>query len=132
MKIEARGRSLSEINVTPLVDVMLVLLVIFMVTAPLMQQGTDVNLPRARGKALPAEERINILITRDGRLHMNDAALSLPQMKARLSMLSKTNPDVYLKADRDVSYGRVAQVMGEIRDAGIEKLGIVTEPLKER
>ncbi|MDA8388395.1 MAG: biopolymer transporter ExbD [Nitrospiraceae bacterium] len=131
MKSPTRG-SMSDINVTPLVDVMLVLLVIFMVTAPLMRQGIDVNLPKARGRPLPAEQRISIAIARGGSIHMNGATLDLEQLKARLSMLSKTDPDVYLKADRDVSYGRVALVMGEIRAAGIKKLGIVTEPLKNR
>ncbi len=128
---QGRG-SLSEINVTPLVDVMLVLLIIFMVTAPLMKQGVDVNLPQAKGKSLPAEERIEVDIKSNGSLYMKGAKLSVEQMKARLTMLSKTDPDVYLEADKDVSYGRDAQVMGEIKDAGIEKLGIVTEPPKSQ
>ena len=130
MKSQTRNGSMAEINVTPLVDVMLVLLVIFMVTAPLMRQGIDVKLPKAKGKPLPAEQRITIAIDRSGVIHMNGATLDLEQLDARLRMLSKTDPDVYLKADRDVSYGRVARVMGEIRAAGIQKLGIVTEPLK--
>ncbi|MDA8087568.1 MAG: protein TolR [Nitrospiraceae bacterium] len=130
---ERQGRgSLSEINVTPLVDVMLVLLVIFMVTAPLMKQGVDVNLPQAKGKSLPYEGPITINVKKDGSLYMKGARLNMEQMKARLSMLSKEDPDVYLEADRAVSYGRVAQVMGEIKDAGIQKLGIVTEPLKNK
>lgn len=124
------GGTLSEINVTPFVDVMLVLLVIFMVTVPLMQQGIDVNLPEAKGKELVPEERINIFIRHDGTLYMNNAAVSLEQMKARLKTLSKLNPNVFLRADRDVSYGWVVRVMGEVREAGIEKLGIITEPPK--
>jgi len=123
--------TLSEINVTPFVDVMLVLLIIFMVTAPLMQQGLDVNLPQAKGKDLTPEERINIFIKRDGTLVMNDAALSLRQMKARLETMSKSNPNVFLRADRNVSYGLVVKVMAEVKEAGIERLGIVTEPVRD-
>ena len=130
MKSQTRNGSMAEINVTPLVDVMLVLLVIFMLTAPLMRQGIDVKLPQAKGSPLPAEERVVIAIDRGGSIRMNGAALNLEQLDARLRMLSKTEPDVYLKADRSVSYGLVARVMGEIRAAGIQKLGIVTEPLK--
>lgn len=129
MRLERRNRSaMSEINVTPLVDVMLVLLIIFMVTAPLMQQGIDVNLPKAKGKDLPQEERITIIIKRDGRIYMNDNPVSIAEMKRKLEVISKLNPDVFLKADKDVSYGLVVEVMGEIKESGIERLGMVTEP----
>lgn len=129
MKPARRHRTvLSEINVTPLVDVMLVLLIIFMVTAPLLQQGIDVNLPKAKGKDLPPEERINIVIKKDLLIHMNDTPVSMSEMKKRLVAISRLNPNVFLRADRDVPYGLVAEVMGEIKEAGIEKLGIVTEP----
>jgi biopolymer transport protein TolR len=119
---------LSEINVVPLVDVMLVLLIIFMVTAPLLQQGVDVNLPKAKGKDLPPEERITIVIKRGGMLYMNDNSVSMNEMVKKLSSISKLNPNVFLKADKDVPYGLVVEVMGEIKEAGIEKLGMITEP----
>lgn len=119
---------LSEINIIPLVDVMLVLLIIFMVTAPLLQQGIDVNLPKAKGKDMPPEERITIVIKKDGTIYMNESPVSLRDMVRKLSSVSKLNPNVFLKADKDVPYGFVAEIMGEIKEAGIEKLGMITEP----
>jgi biopolymer transport protein TolR len=124
-----RDRSvLSEINVTPFVDVMLVLLVIFMVTAPLLQQGIDVNLPKAKGKDLPPEERITLVVKKGGTIYMNENAVSITEMRHKLEAISKLNPNVFLKADRDVPYGFVVEIMGEIKEAGIEKLGMITEP----
>lgn len=128
MKADRDRRVLSEINVTPFVDVMLVLLVIFMVTAPLLQQGIDVNLPKAKGKDLPPEERITLAIKKDGAIYMNDNPVSVTDMRQKLEAISKLNPNVYLKADKGVPYGFVVEVIGEIKDAGIERLGIVTEP----
>lgn len=122
---------MSEINVTPFVDVMLVLLVIFMVTAPLMQQGIDVNLPKAKGKELPPEERLIVTVKSSGDIFLNDMPVSLSELKNKLSHLSKSNPEVFLRADRSVSYGLVAEIMAEIKDAGIERLGLVTEPKRE-
>ena len=124
-----RDRSvLSEINVTPLVDVALILLIIFMVTAPLLKQGIDVDLPQAKGKELPAEERIMIILKKDGTLYLNEKKMNMAQVVEKLRAISKINPDVYLKADKKVPYGNVVKLMGEIKEAGIEKLGMVTEP----
>jgi biopolymer transport protein TolR len=124
-----RDRSvLSEINVTPLVDVMLVLLIIFMVTAPMLKQGIDVDLPHAKGKSLPAEERIMIVMKRNGTIYLNDKKMKLSQIVEKLRSVSKINPEVYLRADRRVPYGEVVKLMAEIKEAGIEKLGMVTEP----
>jgi biopolymer transport protein ExbD len=107
---------------------MLVLLVIFMVTAPLMQQGVDVNLPKAKGKELPSDERISLVIKRDRTIYMNDTPVSMAEMKHKLQAISNLNPNVFLKADKDVPYGLVVEVMGEIKEAGIEKLGMITQP----
>jgi biopolymer transport protein TolR len=128
MKFNREKDVLSEINVTPFVDVMLVLLVIFMVTAPLLQQGIDVNLPRAKGKDLPPEERITLIVKKGGVIYMNDNPVSLPEMRDKLAAVSKLNPNVFLKADKEVPYGFVVEIMGEIKDSGIEKLGMITEP----
>jgi len=119
---------MSEINVTPLVDVMLVLLIIFMVTAPLLQQGVDVNLPKAKGKNLPPEERLSIVIKKGGEIFLNDNHVSMAELTKKLAAISKLNPNVFLKADKDVPYGLVVEVMGEVKEAGIEKLGMITEP----
>jgi TolR protein len=128
MKTNRNRTALSEINVTPFVDVMLVLLIIFMVTAPLMQQGIDVNLPKAKGKELPPEERISIVVKKGGALFMNDNPISKKDMITKLASISKLNPNVFLKADKDVPYGTVVEIMGDVKEAGIEKLGMVTEP----
>ncbi len=128
MKFTRDKQVLSEINVTPFVDVMLVLLVIFMVTAPLLQQGIDVNLPQAKGKELPSEERVTLIIKKGSMIYMNETPVSLTEMGKRLRALSSQNPNVFLKADKDVPYGFVVEVMGEIKEAGIEKLGMITEP----
>lgn len=126
--VERRKSVMSEINVTPFVDVMLVLLIIFMVTAPLLQQGIDVDLPEAKGKDLPPEERVTIVIKKDGSIFLNDNSIKTDQLGPRLKAISKLNPSVFLKADRDVPYGLVVKVMGEVKEAGIEKLGMITEP----
>ncbi|MEC4675834.1 MAG: ExbD/TolR family protein [Nitrospirota bacterium] len=128
MRTDRRRSVLSEINVTPFVDVMLVLLVIFMVTAPLLQQGIDVDLPAAKGKALPSEERISIVIRKDHSIYMNKTPVTLPELRRKLTAISRLNPDIFLKADRDVPYGFVVNIMGEIKETGIEKIGMVTEP----
>lgn len=127
--------ALSDINVTPLVDVMLVLLIIFMVTAPLMQQGIDVNLPKAKGKELRAEEeRIIVIITKGNKIYINKNFIELSELGKKLQSIyeRRTDKEIFLKADKDVPYGFVVRAMSEIRSAGIEKLGMVTEPIENK
>jgi len=123
---------MSEINVTPFVDVMLVLLIIFMVTAPMMTQGVDVALPEASSESLPAdEEQIVVTIDKAGSVYISEYQVSIEFLKEKLNELlkNKTVKEVYLKADRDISYGIVVRVMSEIKGAGVEKLGMLTEPV---
>ena len=124
--MERRRQALSEINVTPFVDVMLVLLIIFMVTAPLMQQGIDVDLPQAKGKEMSPAERTIITVKKDGKLYLDKESVTMEALSATLS--KNRDRDVFLKADKDVPYGMVVTVMGELRSIGIEKLGMITEP----
>jgi biopolymer transport protein TolR len=126
---------MSDINVTPLVDVMLVLLIIFMVTAPMMQQGVDVDLPQTTSRPIEdQEERIVITINSKREVFINQEKVDPLLLRRRLerSTAAKLNKEVLLRADRSVPYGFVVQTMAEIKNAGIEKLGMVTEPLEER
>lgn len=128
------GTTISQINVTPLVDVMLVLLVIFMVTAPIIQQGVQVNLPQAKAGAIPGkEEQLVVAIARNGRIYLNDNPMTLPELGKKLRAISKIQrgKEVYLRADQDVRYGVVIKAIAEIKQAGIEKLGMVTRPLSQ-
>ena len=134
MEIHSRGSDrpvMSQINVTPFVDVMLVLLVIFMITAPMMQQGMQVNLPKTEAKAMSVkDEPIIVTIDRSGRAFLDRGEVPQGQLKAKLTALfaSKSKKEVFLKADRDVPYGEVIRTMAEIKGAGVERLGMLTEP----
>lgn len=123
--------SISEINVTPLVDVMLVLLIIFMVTAPMMQQGIDVDLPEtAAGGVQPNEDPFLVVISKNGRVTVGDAELPKESIQVKLKAIFQTrkNKQLYIQADKQVDYGVVAEVMGEIRAAGITNIGLITLP----
>ncbi len=122
---------MAEINVTPLVDVMLVLLVIFMVTAPMMQQGVQVNLPKADTKAMtPVEESVIVSVDKNGKVFINKDEVPAGDLRNRLTttFASRAKKEVFLKADAGVPYGEVVRTMADIKGAGIERLGMVTEP----
>ena len=124
---------MAEINVTPLVDVMLVLLIIFMVTAPMLTQGVDVNLPQANAKAMRAdEERLVITVDANNRIFVGRQPVEFNRMSRTLKAVvaQRTDRQVFFRADRAVPYGFVVKVIAEARNAGIEKLGMVTEPLE--
>ena len=122
---------MSDINVTPLVDVMLVLLIIFMVTAPMMMQGVDVSLPEATAKPLESEkEHLIITIDTKNQVFINDFQVTVDGLGEKLEKIlqGRSDREVFLKADKDISYGTVVQVMAEVKGAGVEKLGMITEP----
>jgi len=125
-----RRRFMAEINVIPLVDVVLVLLVIFMVTAPMLYRGLDIKLPTSASNTIRPEERIVLTIERDQKLYLDKDPVNVAQLERRLRAMKERNADlsVYLRADREVPYGTVVQVMDGVKRSGIEKLGMVTDP----
>jgi biopolymer transport protein TolR len=130
--IEARRRRyMAEINVIPLVDVVLVLLVIFMVTAPMLYRGMDVNLPKSASNTIKPEERVVLTVERNRRVYVDKDPVPLGLLQRRLEELHRKNPEVsvFLRADQAVPYGTVVEVMDSIKRAGIEKLGMVTDPI---
>lgn len=123
--------TLSEINVTPLVDVMLVLLIVFMVTAPLMQHGVQVDLPKVAAQTLDdQQEQVLLVIHRDRKITINDHEISVGNLLKKLAAIyeNKSNKEILIQADQTVPYGLVAEVMAEVKRAGISKVGLVTEP----
>jgi biopolymer transport protein ExbD len=125
------GTHLSEINVTPFVDVMLVLLVIFMVTAPMMQSGIGVNLPQAETDSKPAEEGLTLTVTKDQYVHIGESTININLLERRLTEYFANKPKkvVYLQIDKDVPWGVGVRVMDITKKAGIEIIGVITEPI---
>jgi biopolymer transport protein TolR len=136
------GRTvMSEINVTPFVDVMLVLLVIFMVTTPILYQGVDVNLPKTESKPMPSidrERKVVVTLNSAGEIFIEKQEYTLDELRIEIRKLiadrgrDVRSEDVFLRADSTVSYGTVVEVMSEIRNAGVNKLGLITEPIPKQ
>ena len=127
--------SISQINVTPLVDVMLVLLIIFMVTAPILQQGVAVDLPKVTAGPLSGqEEQLVVNVAKAGQVYLNDTPMTAEQLTTKLRAIAAARPDrqLYVRADQSVPYGEVMRVMGAVHDAGLARVGLVTEPPSER
>lgn len=135
MGMNSNGKStkmaISEINVTPFVDVMLVLLIIFMVTAPMMQQGIEVNLPKTASSGVELNEKPFVLIINaNGKISVSDVSIAMNDLKNKLSAIfkDKQNKQIYIQADKKVDYGIVAEVMAEARMAGIFNISLITLP----
>lgn len=128
------SKPLAEINVTPLVDVMLVLLIIFMVTAPMLSMGIDVNLPRVKAKSVDvAEEKLVLTVNETREIFLNKTKMTLGELKPKLEAIfsNRIDREIFLRADKNVPYGFVVEVMSEVRKAGVDKLGMITEPPEE-
>jgi biopolymer transport protein TolR len=128
------GKLVAEINVTPLVDVVLVLLIIFIVTAPMLSMGIDVNLPRVKSKTIDVnEEKLVLSINKDGEIFINRTKIPKDDLKVKLESIlaPRIDKEIFLRADKSVAYGFVVEVMSEIRKAGVDKLGMVTETHEE-
>ena len=135
MAIESNtDRLMSDINVTPFVDVMLVLLIIFMVTAPMMMQGVDVTLPEATAKPLVSQkENLIVTIDQNQQVHINDFAVEIDYLREKLAKILENQSDreVYFRGDQAVPYGVAVRVLAEIKGAGVTKIGMVTVPMEE-
>jgi len=124
--------ALHDINVTNLVDVILVLLIIFMITAPMMQTGIDINLPRAQATPEDLGEGVVVTITKERRIYVDERVSNLERFEGILTDVTrkKGSRSVYLRADKDIPYGLVIEVVGKIKSLGIQDLGLVTEPVR--
>jgi len=125
---------LSEINVTPFVDVMLVLLIIFMVTAPMMVQGVNVSLPEASSGPLEVDdEKLVVSIDKENKIYINDLHVTADFLQEKLLKIleNRKTREVFLRADKSIPYGVVMRVMSDVKGAGVEKLGMLTEPLEK-
>jgi biopolymer transport protein TolR len=125
--------TLADINVTPLVDVMLVLLIVFMVTAPILQTGVDVDLPNAKAQTIPDESgKLIVTMTKDRRIFIGRMEIPLAEVETKLKANAKLQADheAYLHADTNLSYGDVVKVMAAIKLAGGDKMGLITDPLE--
>lgn len=124
------GTSLSEINVTPLVDVMLVLLIIFMVTAPMMNPGIGVDLPQAETESAPAEEGLSVTISQDRYIHIEGSVINqfLLEEKLKEYFFGKDKKIVFIRADKSLPYGFVINIIDIIKKAGVEQVGLVADP----
>ncbi|MCP4004771.1 MAG: protein TolR [bacterium] len=126
-----RRRVMSEINVTPFVDVMLVLLIIFMVTAPLIQQGIEIELPKTQSEGLKGQsEPLVVTVKKNGAVFLQSKKVPIDQLKTKLTSIFATRDDkaVFLRADSKVAYGTVAKALAILRHAGATRIGMVTEP----
>ena len=129
-KGRARYRPLAEINVTPLVDVMLVLLIIFMVTAPLMTSGVSVDLPKTNAQPLNSDsEPLTVTIKADGSIFLQDQGVDLGDLVSKLQAISQNNPErrIFVRGDKDLAYGRIMEVMGTITQGGFTKVALLAE-----
>ena len=129
-RILKRSKTISQINVTPMVDVMLVLLVIFMITAPLLKVGVPINLPKTKAKALPEDQApLSVTISKEEKIFVQDTEISLEKLIPKLVSISKNRNDrkIFIRADEVLSYGRVVEVMAVITSAGFNKIALVTD-----
>jgi biopolymer transport protein TolR len=128
-----RTRPMSEINVTPLVDVMLVLLVIFMITAPLLTTGVQVDLPKTRTATIQGEdEPVAVSINKDGRIFVGDTEVTLEKLALRVAAIAQNNPEarIFVRGDQGIAYGRIMAVVGTIQNAGVRKVALLTHPVE--
>jgi biopolymer transport protein TolR len=129
-RMRGRYRPLSEINVTPLVDVMLVLLIIFMVTAPLMTSGVSVDLPKTDAKPLNTDSQpLTVSVNASGKIFLQDQEVELPELVAKLQAIAQNNQDrrIFVRGDKDLAYGRIMEVMGTITQGGFTKVALLAE-----